>query len=351
MNDVEERTVSSKTQQQQQQQKRQQQQPTTTTKSSLSSTGASTAATATTTSPSFLTALIAGGLAGTSVDVALFPIDTIKTRLQSPQGFVAAGGFRGIYNGLGAAAVGSAPGAALFFSTYETCKPILGDYFGSSSSNNNNNNNNNDDENVFQLSQHPAFSHMAAASLGETAACLVRVPTEVIKAKMQTNLHYASSLRNTVVMVWNETHGGSPLSFLTGGLYRGYGITLLREIPFAMIQFPIYEFLKQYWADHYRNGITVHPVQAAACGSFSGGIAAALTTPLDVIKTRLMLGADKHGTIYHGVGDVIRRTCAQEGYGVFWSGIQPRVMWISIGGFVFFGAYEGFKATLSPILR
>lgn len=69
--------------------------------------------------PNFLTALVAGGLAGTSVDVALFPIDTLKTRLQAPQGFLQAGGFRGIYNGLGAAAAGSAPGAALFFSTYE----------------------------------------------------------------------------------------------------------------------------------------------------------------------------------------------------------------------------------------
>mmetsp|Transcript_1602 Transcript_1602/g.3945 ORF Transcript_1602/g.3945 Transcript_1602/m.3945 type:complete len:114 (-) Transcript_1602:898-1239(-) len=70
---------------------------------------------------SFVTSLIAGGFAGTSVDVALFPIDTIKTRLQAPQGFLAAGGFRGIYNGLGAAAAGSAPGAALFFSVYEVC--------------------------------------------------------------------------------------------------------------------------------------------------------------------------------------------------------------------------------------
>ena len=75
--------------------------------------------------PSFATALVAGGLAGTSVDVALFPIDTLKTRLQAPQGFLKAGGFRGIYNGLGAAAVGSAPGAALFFSTYEVWMLLL----------------------------------------------------------------------------------------------------------------------------------------------------------------------------------------------------------------------------------
>ncbi len=37
--------------------------------------------------PSFFTAMVPSGLAGTSVDVALFLIDTLKTRLQSPQDF------------------------------------------------------------------------------------------------------------------------------------------------------------------------------------------------------------------------------------------------------------------------
>ena len=59
------------------------------------------------------------------MDVALFPIDTIKTRIQAPQGFVKAGGFKGIYNGLASAAAGSAPGAALFFSTYEMMKQYM----------------------------------------------------------------------------------------------------------------------------------------------------------------------------------------------------------------------------------
>ena len=46
--------------------------------------------------PSFLISLISGGIAGTTVDVALYPLDTIKTRLQSPQGFLKSGGFNGI---------------------------------------------------------------------------------------------------------------------------------------------------------------------------------------------------------------------------------------------------------------
>lgn len=39
-----------------------------------------------------------------------YPIDTIKTRLQSAQGFIKAGGFNGIYRGVGSVMVGSWPG-------------------------------------------------------------------------------------------------------------------------------------------------------------------------------------------------------------------------------------------------
>ena len=55
------------------------------------------------------TILKAGGCAGTSVDVTLFPLDTLKTRLQSAEGFKVSGGFKGIYNGIGPAVLASAP--------------------------------------------------------------------------------------------------------------------------------------------------------------------------------------------------------------------------------------------------
>lgn len=77
---------------------------------------------------SFAVSLLSGGVAGTTVDVALYPLDTIKTRLQSPQGFLKAGGFKGVYKGLGAAALGSAPGASLFFATYEGLKNMLREF-------------------------------------------------------------------------------------------------------------------------------------------------------------------------------------------------------------------------------
>jgi solute carrier family 25 S-adenosylmethionine transporter 26 len=113
----------------------------------------------------FWTALLSGGVAGTVADVTLYPLDTLKTRLQAPEGFIKAGGFKGTYKGLGAAAAGSAPGAAFFFAVYEMIKANL------SSSN-----------------APPALVHMLAASFGETVACSVRVPTEVIKQRMQTSM-------------------------------------------------------------------------------------------------------------------------------------------------------------------
>ncbi|KAK1120311.1 S-adenosylmethionine mitochondrial carrier protein-like, partial [Acipenser oxyrinchus oxyrinchus] len=62
------------------------------------------------------------------------------------------------------AAVGSFPNAAAFFVTYEYMKTLLG----SSSS-----------------PYMAPVKHMAAASLGEIIACLIRVPTEVIKQRTQ----------------------------------------------------------------------------------------------------------------------------------------------------------------------
>ena len=287
--------------------------------------------------PSFVSSLIAGGMAGTSVDVALYPIDTIKTRLQAPGGFWKAGGFRGIYQGLGAVALGSAPGAALFFSTYERCKHVLA---GSQS--------------WTQLSD--ASIHMIAASAGEVMACLVRVPTEVVKGRMQTASSSSQlSIWETVVTVWNEPLSGSTAAQNKpaglAGLYRGFGITLFREIPFAMIQFPLYEKAKVWWSDTFNGGQGTSPFIAAGCGSLSGAIAGAATTPLDVLKTRYMLGQDANNYRYKGVVDVLQRTVQNEGFFALFNGIQPRVFWISLGGFVFFGAYETSLKIVRPVFH
>lgn len=118
---------------------------------------------------------------------------------------------------------------------------------------------------------------MTAASIGEVMACLVRVPTEVVKQRMQAGQNH--SLRDTIRTTL-QREGPS-------GFYKGFGTTLLREIPFAFIQFPIYEQMKTSLARYHER--EVRSYEAALCGSIAGAFAAAATTPLDVLKTRLML--------------------------------------------------------------
>ncbi|XP_067359774.1 mitochondrial S-adenosylmethionine carrier protein isoform X2 [Channa argus] len=193
------------------------------------------------------------------VDLTLFPLDTIKTRLQSQQGFYKAGGFRGIYAGVPSAAVGSFPSAAAFFVTYECTKSLLG--AGGALS-----------------APHAApVTHMLAASLGEIVACLIRVPTEVVKQRTQASPF--TTTYHTLLAALREEG--------VRGLYRGFGSTVLREIPFSLVQFPLWEYLKILWSR--RQGHTLYSWQAAVCGAFAGAVAAFVTTPLDVAKTRIML--------------------------------------------------------------
>jgi len=264
-------------------------------------------------------ALLAGAAAGVSVDVSLYPIDTLKTRLQSSQGFLKAGGFRGVYKGLSAAACGSAPGAAIFFTTYETAKPLIHRHvMGGRGS----------------CSDASPLTHMLSASFAETAACLVRVPTEVVKQRMQTAAGGANETLSMALRgIWS--------SFGARGFYTGYGTTVAREIPFSFIQFPIWERMKLLLARY--QGEEVLPYQGALCGSVSGAFAAAVTTPLDVIKTRLMLRLDANGEPYRGFTDCVRRVHAEGGHRAFFKGIVPRTCWIFVGGFFFFGAYEKTK--------
>ncbi|ORY34748.1 putative S-adenosylmethionine transporter [Naematelia encephala] len=270
--------------------------------------------------PTFTRALLSGAISGVAVDFILFPLDTIKTRIQAAEGFVRSGGFSGVYRGVGSVGLGSAPGAATFFVTYESLKPLL-------------------PKTSSLIASSPGLTHMLAASGAEFVSCLIRVPTEVVKSRTQAGTYGQgkSSLHSAMMTARSEG---------IKGFYRGFGITIARELPFTSIQFPLYEALKTQLSRQVLGGRRPSPGEAGVCGSIAGGTAALLTTPLDVVKTRVMLearGVAGQVTASPSVLSFPPRLLAiarTEGFSALFRGWVPRTLAISFGGAVFLGIYD-----------
>lgn len=145
---------------------------------------------------------------------------------------------------------------------------------------------------------------MISAASAEVVACLIRVPIEIAKQRRQalSTKHGTSSLE-----IWYHairTEG------IRRGLYRGFGTTIMREVPFSFIQFPLWEYFKLNWTSV--TGTNLTPLSVAICGAIAGGIAAGLTTPLDVAKTRIML-ADNHIANKSNILSILRGILREQG--------------------------------------
>lgn len=266
--------------------------------------------------------LAAGATAGCSVEAALYPIDTIKTRLQamhSGGGFSAllkAGGGRGLYAGIWGNLVGVAPASAVFMAVYEPVKQAV----------------------IAAVPDDKSFlGPLSAGVAAGIASSVIRVPTEVVKTRMQTGeFKHAFTALKTILM----REG-------TKGIFAGYGSFLLRDLPFDAIEFVTYEQLKKgYKQVVLKDSRDLNPAEHSVFGAGAGAATGLLTTPLDVLKTRLMIqGANKK---YANFLDCAMKIAAEEGPSALFRGWQPRVIWIGVGGSVFFTVLEASKKLYAP---
>jgi solute carrier family 25 S-adenosylmethionine transporter 26 len=80
-------------------------------------------------------------------------------------------------------------------------------------------------------------------------------------------------------------------------LWRGYAALAGRNLPFTAMQFPMFERLKVAIKESRdrrgktRGGIVESGVITAVSAGSAGSVAAVITTPIDVVKTRIMLAA------------------------------------------------------------
>jgi hypothetical protein len=84
-------------------------------------------------------------------------------------------------------------------------------------------------------------------------------------------------------------------------------------------------------------------VEDLLMGGFAGAAAAAATTPLDVIKTRMMCSASSKPTLSGAVRGVLAEG---QGARAFFRGVGPRALSNGINSAVFFCFFEAFRRVL-----
>lgn len=294
---------------------------------------------------------IASGLAAAVVKTVLQPLDTIKTVQQAQKmgldpframsKVISRNGIFGLWAGLGITVVGSSPSVAVYFGVYSSMKKHL---------------------TTIMPKEASLLAVALAASIGNTVASVLRVPYEVIKQRMQNGDH--TSTFEALRYSWIND---GPLGLFNNGKLTSQ---IVRDVPYAIVTLVSYEILQAYvkgrnqrkeeeqaltskskkskQTDSKDNSKKTSKITDAICGSIAGGLGSFFTTPMDVVKTRMMTDMKGGGNViqYASVSDCIQRIFKEEGFKSFFIGTGPRLMHKVPANGLFFLCYEWFRQML-----
>lgn len=284
---------------------------------------------------------LAGSMAGIMEHVAIYPVDTVKTRMQAAptsltsirlgaldtaSHIIKTDGMSGLFRGCMAISVGCIPAHIGLFGTYELTKAAL-------------------------LSKNK-HEPLRAAFCGAAATIVhdsIIVPLDVVKQRMQ--LGYYSSVSDCIRRV-TQTEG-------TFAFFRSLPSTLLMECPFYAVLVASNESLKikmKISHDVEKTGVGWHFLTAG----MSGVLASMVTQPLDCVKTRLQtqellkyngnMGKRELGLCkYLGLTDTVVTMLREEGISAFWRGTLPRMVFAAPSAAMCWGTYEAVKSALASM--
>ena len=263
--------------------------------------------------PAFLVHTMAGAVAGSAGAIAVYPIDYVKSQLQteegrakyssgleaaidiiraSPQGPLA------LYRGVLVNIIGIAPEKTIKLSANDMARMAILGHFG----------------------YLPILGEVLAGGIAGMTQVIVTNPLEVIKVRMQTS-------DMSVKDIFSQIHS-------VADLYKGATACIVRDALFSAILFPLYAHAKVavaagfmaatgFWAEAPPSFLV-----DLIAGSAAALPAALLSTPADVVKTRIQQakrpGVDSDEETKEFL-DVAKMVVDEEGMEVLFSGSFERV--------------------------
>ncbi|KAK2603698.1 mitochondrial aspartate-glutamate transporter agc1 [Conoideocrella luteorostrata] len=256
-----------------------------------------------------------GSMAGAFGAFMVYPIDLVKTRLQNQRGAQPGQrlyknsidcfqkvfrneGIRGLYSGVLPQLVGVAPEKAIKLTVNDLVRGHFTDKQG----------------------RIPLSAEILAGASAGGCQVVFTNPLEIVKIRLQVQGEVAKTIdgapkRSAMWIVRN-------LGLV--GLYKGASACLLRDVPFSAIYFPTYSHLKKdFFGESPTKKLGV--LQLLTAGAIAGMPAAYLTTPCDVIKTRLQVEARKGEASYTGLRHAASTIWKEEGFTAFFKGGPARI--------------------------
>lgn len=256
--------------------------------------------------------MLSGGVAGFTVDIASYPINTVYTRIIASTSKdnihkQIKNNTKSVFSGIQTMLFISVPSGSFYFIGFEFFKKfaISTNIFGKDS--------------IIPS----AFGGIGA----EICNSLTRTPFEMIKQNIQVGneKNIIGSLKNIY-----KRYG-------LVGFYRGFFAMSFRDIPFSVIQISFYDYLK----NKFNNNNNLDPgINGALMGFIAGFTSGALTTPNDIILTKILVDKDNN---INTIKKAINYIYSHNGIQGFYKAWYIRGLLIGTGGIFFFSAYEKIK--------
>lgn len=235
-------------------------------------------------------------------------------------------GISSLWSGLSPTLVLAVPTTMIYFTTYEQLKYVINAQYvkyqqlrgvGLEASESN-----------------PVWVSLTAGGLARTWAVSLVNPLELVRTKMQSQRMKFYQVRSCIKDLVKTR--GIP------GLWSGYTATLLRDVPFSALYWPLYEYTKTLFDN---DSFCVNFVSGAVAGS----VASTVTLPFDVIKTtkQLEIGEKDIMQVHRGVArtnkQIVQDILRQQGARGLFSGLTPRILKVAPACAIMISSYEFFK--------
>jgi len=185
----------------------------------------------------------------------------------------------------------------------------------------------------------PSFISLASGATARFAAVLLVSPLELVRTKMQSEK-----------MAWSRVAaclGDLVASQGARGLWRGCTATLLRDVPFSGLYWPLYENTKaQMRTSLLASSPREEFLVSFLSGALAGSVASTVTLPFDVIKTirqiefgeKEIMGV-KNGNVPSNLS-VARDLVAKQGPRALFAGLVPRLLKVAPACAIMISSYE-----------